>query len=353
MESLNYWRINSTTLWRGAALQVALCIDDERARPPEAEVTFPEVRLALVSSSGSHASRAGLLAVEPVLPIWTARDGRSFFEIHTDELLRGAYEIQLFLREREILNLPEELWIVDPEEYLQLALEAGREGFLPAPRVQGGAAAFSYVASVIQKRLREDRFGREGRADEVRVWGQEGLPTTEASFAINMIRWTTDRVVDAFRVLALPGVRAATWYVALTEENFSVMVKCELLEPVTEMAIRYVMDPRLGLLQMMNLENDLWNLSLRVDAAAGETRFELAIGHTIDAELEVGGGTGPAAAMMTPAKAVAEPPIEEVEDDGSIERLIKDFADEAAVDEAATEGPIGDLGAGRDRSSED
>jgi hypothetical protein len=88
LSSLNYWRIGSTTLWQGAAVQLALRLDYQSS----AMLRLPDARLGLMAIEGD---RARLL--EPVSPVWTSPDGRSLFEIPTSELATGAYEVQLFL----------------------------------------------------------------------------------------------------------------------------------------------------------------------------------------------------------------------------------------------------------------
>jgi hypothetical protein len=259
----------------------------------------------------------------------------------------------LFLGEMDILNLPQELWIVQAEDYLDLARESGEGAFLPEPRLQGSRAVLRYVESLIRQRLREDRFEREGRADDVRwstpsprqnsrVLSPSSDTAAEQSFAASVIQWTTDRVVDAFRVLALRGVESASWHVRLTETTFRLGVQCQLLEPVTEAAFNYVMHPKLGILHLINLGEELRDFDLDKRLEPGNRRFALLVEHRVAAET-----AAPIAELAVPA---AEPPGEVLADEAAgaaddatswreVQDAIAELADEAEAGEGATEHP--------------
>src|SRR6185436_918236 len=130
MEFLNYIRLGATSVWQGIPLRIAVRLD----RDPETG-ELPPVYLGLVSFNDR-----GVKVVEPISPVRREVDGRHLFELPTDQLPIGAYEIEIYLGEDPPVTGLEDFWLLDRADFRSLIEEECQEEFLASPIFVGGFA---------------------------------------------------------------------------------------------------------------------------------------------------------------------------------------------------------------------
>jgi len=217
-------------------------------------------------------------------------DGYFLFEILAERLSPGSFELLLKVDEEEQFQLPEEIWILEGEDYQALIDEIADEQFLPSPGLTEGETAAEYVKSLIYARLREDGFGEDDRGRfEFRMdpasfrMHSPGDVMPYEGFSSNPIHWTTNKLLDQFRELALYGAEYVSWDLYHSPEFYALRCHGKLLEPLSERASAYLEalanSQRAMLLRSGDIQDPVF---LQAIGGPDSRLFDLEVSHRID-----------------------------------------------------------------------
>ena len=283
MDALSYYRVGRTTLPKGVPLRVAvgLLTDDNRI-PSAGPAAGPRVPNLLLSPTETtdKTREEDHGAPSNFGPSRASEDGRFLFEVPTQTLPAGSFELLIRVGDEERAQLPEEVWVLERADYENLLDEAADEGFFPSPSLRGAPAAADYVENLIHERLLEDGFGADVPS---RFHFRRKLPEDSAvgEFPLNPLRWTAEHLVDEFRDLALFGVEDVTWTVELAGDHYALRCDGELLEPLSVAAVSALLEKD-GPVSPLSVRKELEQTYVDREGGGGSSRFSLAVSHSIE-----------------------------------------------------------------------
>lgn len=280
MNLLDYYRVGKTTLPKGVPLRVAVRLrieEDGSSTSPGEEFTRPSLRLA-----GSEMIQKQDLETFEFRPSQASGDGRFLFEVPTEQFAAGAFELYIEAGEEEQVQIPEEVWILEEEDYRALIEETREEEFLPSPGLPGGETVVHYVANLISERLSRDNFERDGFTNfDFHYRLLKDIPDNFL-FPSSPIRWTTEQVVNEFRELALYGVADVQWTLELTSRRYRLQCRGELLDPLSSGAAESFHGVQNSQLSLLNRSEDLKGLELKQEIQYDWRHFAVEASHNVD-----------------------------------------------------------------------
>ena len=291
MESLSYYRIGKTTLPRGVPLRVAVGMESDGGPPLRSRRgRAPRPNLLLVPSETATEEEPHAARTFGFEPSRVSEDGRFLFEVATEEFAPGPFELLILFGDEERVQFGEDVWILEREDYEDLLRELGDEEFLPSPSLHGGPAAADYVEGLIRERLLEDSFGVDDSRFRFRRSIPEGI--ADEPFPSSPIRWTTEQVVDAFREVALFGVKDAFWTLELTGDRYGLRCDGELLDPLSDATAEALLGEDGERFLSLAFE-DFREMDVLWEIRRGSRRFSLGASHGIEGfPIEVGARVG-------------------------------------------------------------
>lgn len=279
MEALSYYRVGRTTLPRGAPLRVAVAVrSDQRFLERYRQGGYTQPSLLLVPSETTPEEEH---AAEPFSfePSRSSEDGRFLFEVPTEAFGAKPFGLLIQVSNEERVQFGEEIWILEWEDYESLLREWSEEEFLPSPGLRGGRAVATYVEGLIHQRLIEDNFGVDNSYVQSPKSMSEGI--ADHTFPSSPIHWATEQVLDAFREVALFGVKDVSWTVELTRNRYGLRCKGDLLDPMSDATVEDLLGE--GGNHLLSLAfKDLPGMDVRWEIRTGSRRFSLAASHGID-----------------------------------------------------------------------
>jgi hypothetical protein len=239
MSTLDYYRVGRTILWRGAPLRVVVGLDRERAAD---ESLASQVRFELRSEGDAvHALESTAIGVTAVA------------EYDTAQLSPGAAELRFEVpspeadEPAEVVVMPEEIWILEREDYEAFLNEELEEKFEPSAELTG-----EEVVELV-RRIARDRV--EGflpvRAESVGSAGIAAAP----------VQWATEKVLDLAVDVGAGGVTAdSALSVSVDSDARSVMFQLRLflLTPMSEPLV-WSLDDSLGHLEVLRTVAEISN----------------------------------------------------------------------------------------------
>ena len=309
MDALSYYRVGRTTLPKGVPLRVAVGLLAEDNGVPSADpVSGPRVpNLLLLPTETTDTTREEDHGAPCNFgPSRASEDGRFLFEVPTQTLPAGSFELLIRVGDEERAQLPEEVWVLERADYENLLDEAADEEFLPSPSLHGGPAAAEYVENLIHERLLEDGFGAD---DPSRFHFRRKLPegSADGEFPLNPLRWTAEHLVDEFRDLALLGVEDVTWTVELAGDHYALRCDGELLEPLSAAAVSALLEKD-GPVSPLSVRKELEQTYVDREGGGGSSRFSLAASHSIEDVRSTVPRTSTQVAAQQSARQAAYPP---------------------------------------------
>jgi hypothetical protein len=245
-------------------------------RMPEEEIFLPSLSLTQSEVDQNQDTERFVY-----MPAQISRDKRYLFEIPTEGLEAGAFELSIQTGTEELLQFGEEIWILKRENYQKLIDEIISEGFLPSSGLYGDWGVIEYITTLIRKQLASDHFERDGFTRfYLDLYMPENIP--ETVFPSGPIRWTTEQVVNEFRELALYGVAGAQWTLELTSSRYGLWCHGELTDPLSEAAAESIHDPDSSFLSLLQRSEDFEELTVERGIEPESTSFTLGASHRID-----------------------------------------------------------------------
>lgn len=317
MSLLNYYRIGRTTLWQGAPFQVVVRTDlPIEALQLQKYDMYPEVDLS-ISPSETQSIEAEISHYEPDriprLPQYL-----HFFEVPTDNLPTGAYEVQININHNPEVEVPETLWLFNRSQYREMILKENGEGFLPSQPLNAidtynliYRIGWEHFNSYPVRRIREDiYYGLSDRpaltqhflgskkssqeyvtyrtSNDVNRWLNIQPPylsmpkeIIKRKFSSAPIRWTTRTIFKELEELSIFGIYDFDWEVILTNRLFGINIKCRFLNPLTKAVSKNLQDNECGGLFLLNSNDDLPDFKVDIELGKSFEYLQLHIQYKI------------------------------------------------------------------------
>jgi hypothetical protein len=210
-------------------------------------------------------------------------EGVARIELPTDTLIPGAYQVVLSVSGKDHLQVPEPVWILSREQFLQLASEEASEEFLPAPPLERIEELRSFVEDIIRERLRvpmsDSRTG--SNFISMRASSSEGL--LERPISSGPIQWTTEAMVDEVNYIAVGGAKAMRFQIELTRDAFGLRFQATLDEPLSPRLFKSLRDREINELELLNSKGDLKDFRVRIQIAPLSPQIELMVQQSVEA----------------------------------------------------------------------
>jgi hypothetical protein len=287
---LDYLRVGRTTVWRGAPVRAAVAIEllgvpgDERAR----------VQLIVRPQEGDE-FRAGAVEVD---------SGRHIFELSSEGLPAGSAELAVLISPQdgeasgesgepdgEEITVPEQLWILEREQYRELLQEEAEEEFGDSPAL-GGSEIRRLFLMLVGERLSPLALARDLPATRSLIrerwayaqqlgWEEPGgeelllpghfpaplagfepygawpwapepfalllsWPDAGVSWPAAPVRWAMEKLLSMLHELCVPGISHLMFEVVGREEGLELGVVGRALTPPSRALVEAFSDEELG-----------------------------------------------------------------------------------------------------------
>jgi hypothetical protein len=259
-------RVGKNRLWVGAPLRVRVKVQPFQAAPSSESV--------LIGYKNAEVTKWNELK----LPL--DDKGEVVADISTSKLVPGAYEIAVWIPDNESFELPESVWILSSEQFLDLArVEAGDE-FQAAPGIQDVAGLKSFIEEIVRERLRAPLKTSE-RGGLISDTSFSAVGSFKGPISSAPIEWTTEAMINEINYLALGGANTFRFHVELSGGIFGLGFQAVLNKALPgEVALLY-RGKGISEFRLLNSRKDLRSFEERVDVTAFDPNVGLQIRHEV------------------------------------------------------------------------
>jgi len=269
-------RIGKNALWSGAPLRAM--VKWEPLPFPKSDQSLVDLSLKCVAAEEGDVEKSQIstsITLEKAKP--------SQVELPTDQLIPGVYELSIAGPDAGKLSLPEPVWIFSRSQYLRLAHERAGEEFVAGPPIERIEHLKAFVEELIRGRLRFPVPDQARDRGLLSIFAASPEGSLERPISSSPIQWTTEAIVEEANYIAIGGVKSFDFRLELTRDSFGLRFQAMLHEPLSLGTCKYLQDPELSDLHLLNFKRDLKDFVAQIQAAPLNPQVELNVKHAIEA----------------------------------------------------------------------
>jgi hypothetical protein len=257
-------RVGKSRLWAGAPLRVRVKVQPFQVAPSPKAI--------LIGYKNAEVTKWNELK----LPL--DEKGEVVADISTSKVAPGAYEIAVWLSTNESFELPEPVWILSSEQFLDLAREEAGEEFRAAPGIQDVEQLKGFIEEIVRERLRAPLKTSES-GGLISDTSYSAVGSFKGPISSAPIEWTTAAMINEINYLALGGAKTFRFHVELSGGIFGLRFEAVLNKALPgEVALLY-RGKGISEFRLLNFRKDLRSFEERVDVTAFDPSVGLQIRH--------------------------------------------------------------------------